>query len=252
MEMIQFVEGLPKGIYVGQTRLQFENSLPARQSELEGFNLALHVGDDEARVHAHRIALMESLKPFQVSKMTWLQQTHSTICHVINDETTFYPRIGDGLVTQMQGHALMIMTADCLPIVFGNDDEVANIHAGWRGLASGIIENTIKTMKKPPTWAWLGACIGQNSFEIGLEVKEIFCEKYAVEFAFITKEKIENKAYADLYAIAAHILKQFGVVHVLGGKECTFSQNKDYFSYRRQPKTGRMATFVFINKFMVK
>lgn len=108
--------------------------------------------------------------------MTWMTQTHSTICHTVNEQIPFKALIGDGLVTQIKGHALMMMTADCLPIVLGNAEgtEVANLHAGWRGLAGGIVENTIAAMQNPPAWAWLGAAISQPCFEIGAEVKAVF------------------------------------------------------------------------------
>ena len=106
-------------------------------------------------------------------KMTWMTQTHSTICHTVNEQIPFTALIGDGLITQTKGHALMMMTADCLPVVLGNAEgtEIANLHAGWRGLAGGIIESTVAAMQSPPTWAWLGAAISQPCFEIGAEVK---------------------------------------------------------------------------------
>ena len=87
-----------------------------------------------------------------------MTQTHSTICHTVNEQIPFIALEGDGLVTQRLGHALMMMTADCLPVVLGNAEstEVANLHAGWRGLANGIIENTVAEMKSQPTWHGLG------------------------------------------------------------------------------------------------
>jgi YfiH family protein len=142
----------------------------------------------------------------------------------------------------------MMMTADCLPVVLGNAEgtEVANLHAGWRGLANGIIENTVAQMQSQPEWAWLGAAISQPCFEVGAEVKAAFCEKYTeLEFAFISGQT-EGKYLADLYAIARFILNRLGVQNVLGGNQCSFQQTTDYFSYRRDSKTGRMATFVFM------
>ena len=245
---MQFVEGLPEGIFVGQTRVHHEKTLASATAELSGFNVALHVNDDSNRVQNHRMSLLEDFAEFGVNKITWMTQTHSTICHTINDEITFDALEGDGLVTQRKSHVLMMMTADCLPVVLGNADgtEVANLHAGWRGLANGIVENTINTMKSKPTWAWLGAAISQPCFEIGAEVKEAFCSKYSeLESAFVQGEK-EAKFYADLYAIARYILKLHGVQTVLGGDQCSYKQEDEYFSYRRHAKTGRMATFVFI------
>lgn len=245
---MQFVEGLPSGVYAGQTRVSFKQIEKAQKPELTGFNLALHVHDDACRVQQHRMHLLEAFAPFGVKKISWMTQTHSTICHTVNEQLPFFALEGDGLVTQTKGHALMMMTADCLPIVLGNEDgtEVANLHAGWRGLAYGIVENTIATMTTQPTWAWLGAAISQACFEIGTEVKDTFCSKYIeLESAFKVGEK-EGKYYADLYAIARYILKQHGVSTVLGGDQCSYTQVDEYFSYRREAKTGRMATFVFI------
>ncbi|SDB89845.1 peptidoglycan editing factor PgeF [Acinetobacter boissieri] len=244
---MHFVTGLPKGVYVGQTHVVHSATLATDQPSLSGFNLALHVGDNAQRVHAHRMALLTELKHYGVYKLSWLTQTHSTTCHRIEDEVYFQPLCGDGLVTQQKGHALMMMTADCLPIVLGDErgSEVATLHAGWRGLANGIIEQTIASMQTNPNWAWLGACISQPCFEVGAEVKATFCERYAVEFAFRASDN-EGKYLADLYAIARFILAQHGVLDVLGGKACTYAQSQDYFSYRRDAKTGRMATFAFL------
>lgn len=247
---MQFVQGLPQGVYVGQTHIQHTKALPSGKPELDGFNLALHVNDDPQRVQQHRMILLDEFSQFGVNKITWMTQTHSTICHTINDEITFEALIGDGLITQKQGHALMMMTADCLPVVLGNADgtEIANLHAGWRGLAGGIIENTIIQMQSQPTWAWLGAAISQPCFEIGTEVKDAFCSKYSeLETAFKNGEQA-GKYYADLYAIARYILKQHGIETVLGGDQCSYLQDQDFYSYRRHDKTGRMATFVFMKK----
>ncbi|OTG68328.1 hypothetical protein B9T25_06515 [Acinetobacter sp. ANC 4470] len=245
---MQFVQGLPQGIYVGQTRVHHAKAQSSAQPELAGFNLALHVNDDAKRVQQHRMALLQEFAEFGVNKLTWMTQTHSTICHTVNEEIPFAALEGDGLVTQCKAHALMMMTADCLPVVLGNADgtEVANLHAGWRGLTQGIVENTITAMQSQPTWAWLGAAISQPNFEIGAEVKLAFCSKYPeLETAFQGGEKV-GKFYADLYAIARYILKQQGIETVLGGDQCSYRQADEYFSYRREAKTGRMATFVFM------
>ena len=245
---MEFVQGLPKGVYVGQTRIEHAQAIATSNQNLTGFNLALHVNDDPQRVQQHRMILLNELSAYGVDKITWMTQTHSTICHTVNEQIAFVALEGDGLVTQRRGHALMMMTADCLPVVLGNADgtEVANLHAGWRGLASGIIENTIAEMKSQPAWAWLGAAISQPCFEVGAEVKVAFCEKYPeLESAFISGQT-EGKYQADLYAIARFILNSLGVETVLGGDQCSYQQAEDYFSYRRDAKTGRMATFVFM------
>ena len=245
---MQFVAGLPQGVYVGQTRVHHDQVQPSLQPELAGFNLALHVNDEAARVYKHRIQLLQDFQPFGVDKITWMSQTHSTICHTINEQLPFEALVGDGLVTQRKAHALIMMTADCLPVVLVNQEgtEVANLHAGWRGLAGGIIENTIASMQSRPVWAWLGAAISQPCFEVGTEVKEAFCSKYPeLDSAFQTGQQA-GKYYADLYAIARYILQQHGIMTVLGGDQCSYTQADEYFSYRREAKTGRMATFVFM------
>ena len=245
---MQFVSGLPQGIYVGQTQIQHQAALPTPDEHLQGFNLALHVGDDPKRVQQHRMSLLDQLAAHGAQQLHWLNQTHSTICHRIDRAGAFVAPEGDALVTDQVGQALMIMTADCLPVVIGNADgsEVANLHAGWRGLAGGVIEDTCQAMHTPARWAWLGAAISQSCFEVGGEVRRAFCEKYpAVERAFQAGQQ-PDKYDADLYAIARYILQQQGVELILGGDQCSYTQNQDYYSYRRQAKTGRMATFVFI------
>lgn len=245
---MQFVQGLPDGICVGQTQIEHVKTVKSATPELAGFNLALHVNDDPSRVQQHRMALLDEFAVFGVNKITWMTQTHSTICHTINEHIPFQALEGDALVTQTPSHALMMMTADCLPIVLGNaaGSEVANLHAGWRGLAGGIIENTISSMNAAPTWAWMGAAISQPFFEVGEEVKQTFCNKYPeLETAF-EQGVIKSKFQADLYAIARYILGKHGVATVLGGDQCSYQQVDHYFSYRRNAKTGRMATFVFM------
>ena len=247
---MQFVSGLPQGVYVGQTRVAHDAVVATENLSLSGFNLALHVGDDAKRVQQHRMQLLNELSQFGVDKINWMNQTHSVICRRVEDEAVLLAEEGDGLVTSTQGHALMMMTADCLPVVLGNavGTEVANLHAGWKGLAKGIVENTIAAMQTKPTWAWLGAAISQENFEIGAEVKAAFCEKYpALDSAFIDGKQA-GKFHADLYAIARCILAEHGVAQVYGGDQCTYRQVGEYFSYRREAKTGRMATFVFMAK----
>lgn len=247
---MQFVQGLPFGVMVGQTQIDHPHQITSKNPDLAGFNLALHVGDEPARVQQHRMQLLNDFGKFGVKQLIWMNQTHSTLCHRVDQQLNFSALEGDGLVTEQRGHALMMMTADCLPIVLGNaaGTEVANLHAGWRGLASGIIENTIQAMHSQPTWAWLGAAISQPCFEVGAEVKQIFCDKYPALSSSFNAGKSAEKYYADLYAIARYILEQHGIKTVLGGDQCSYQQDEAYFSYRRNAKTGRMATFVFISE----
>lgn len=245
---MQFISGVPQGVYVGQTQIQHPAALPAEHAALAGFNLALHVQDQPQRVQQHRMQLLEAFAEYGVSKLTWMNQTHSTQAYCVNGESFFNALDGDGLVTQQSGHALMMMTADCLPIVLGNASatEVANLHAGWRGLAAGIVENTLAQMQTPATWAWLGAAISQACFEVGAEVKARFCEKYPQLASAFEPASQPEKFYADLYAIARYILRENNVKVIMGGDQCSYRQTQNYYSYRREPQTGRMATFVFM------
>lgn len=247
---IDFIGGFPQHIYVGQTKIQPDDSMESDCTDLLGFNLALHVQDNPQRVQKHRLQLLQTFADYGVTQLTWLNQTHSTICHRVDGAVYFQPLDGDSLVTLDVGHALMIMTADCLPIVLINADgsEIANLHAGWKGLAQGIIENTLNAMNSQAVFAWLGAGISQVCFEVGGEVREQFLQRYTdVHFAFQSSYRA-GRYQADLYAVARFILRKHGVEQILGGTECTYRQDAQYYSYRRNSKTGRMATFVFIGK----
>lgn len=248
--MYYYNSPIPQVVF-GQTQVQSAWALPAALPELDGFNLALHVGDAPERVQQHRMALLQHFAADGVQQLSWLNQTHSVLCHRVGDVNAqqglqLQPLQGDGLVTSQVGHALMMMTADCLPIVLGNADgtEVANCHAGWRGLAAGIIENTVAQMHSPPAWAWLGAAISQTHFEVGAEVRAAFLARHpALVFAF--RDAADHKFYADIYAIAGYILAQLGITQIWGGQQCSYA-SPEYYSYRRQAKTGRMASFVYI------
>ncbi len=245
--MLRFEHRVPHVVF-GQTQVQETWALPSQTEALAGFNLALHVQDDAARVQQHRIALLRHFAADGVQQLSWLNQTHSTICHRAQRDGAlhFLPQQGDALVTMQKGHALIMMTADCLPIVLGDaqGSEVANLHAGWRGLAAGIIENTVASMQCKPTWAWLGAAISQDCFEVGGEVRSAFLVRYP-DLAFAFRDASAHKFYADLYAIAGYILAQLGIHTRWGGENCSYRQ-PEYYSYRRNAQSGRMATFVFI------
>lgn len=248
---MQFVENLPRHVYVGQTKIDDLNALATSNVDLHGLNLALHVGDDNFRVQQHRMQLLHYLTGYGVKQLTWCNQTHSTICHRVDGQAYFQALTGDGLVTSDYHHALMMMTADCLPIVLGdaNGQEVANLHAGWRGLANGIIEQTLAKMQTKAQWAWLGCAISQPCFEVGEDVKQAFIMHYGNDvLTYFAQGQTEHKYWADLYGIARYILQKYGVSKVLGGESCSYRQSGEYYSYRRNAKTGRMATFAFLAK----
>lgn len=207
-------------------------------------NLALHVGDKEADVLANRAALKKNLH--LPAAPIWLEQTHSTRCVVIEKDIN---RNADASVTRCKGIPLAIMTADCLPIVLCNHDgsEIAAIHAGWRGLVGGIIENTLIQMQSKPSslLAWVGPGICHLCYEIGYDVEEAYTKRYPfTQVAFYNKG---SKQHADLPKMAALILNALGVNEVFQASRCTVESENELYSYRRSAQTGRMATLIWIN-----
>ncbi|MFB2538489.1 MULTISPECIES: peptidoglycan editing factor PgeF [unclassified Acinetobacter] len=246
-------QNLPSNVYAGQTFAisdeQVWKNMP--QDDYLQHNFALHVGDHPQKVQQQRMKLLNQLSSFGVQSLHWLNQTHSTTVHRIGGKVSHHVLDGDAWVTQQHGVGLVIMTADCMPIVLCDKDgrEVACLHAGWRGLLNGMIEQTVQEMQYPAHFAWMGVAISQANFEVGAEVREAFVASDA-DFAhdFIVKENSSGEKYlADLYSIARKKLRRLGVQYITGGDDCSFA-NPNYYSYRRNAKTGRMVTFVFIAK----
>ena len=207
-------------------------------------NLALHVGDSEEHVLANRTALRKNLN--LPAEPIWLNQTHTNTCVRVEDGIL---RDADATVTSSTTHPLAIMTADCLPIVLCNQDgtEIAAIHAGWRGLLNGIIENTLDKMHSPKhtLMAWTGPAICDNCFEVGQEVPDAFIQRYACTASAFRPH--HNKSLGNLPKIAELILNYHGVHAVYHANACTFEQENAFYSYRRTSQTGRMATLIWFN-----
>lgn len=208
-------------------------------------NLAFHVNDKEDDVAKNRQQLIELLA--LPTEPAWLEQTHSTICVIPEKETT---RAADAATTRSFQQALAILTADCLPITLCNQQgtEIAAIHAGWRGLCNGIIENTLAKMKSAPSelMAWIGPAISQRHYETSEEVYCAFTNNYAPsKIAF--KPSTKNKWFADLPLIAELVLNALGVKDVHQSNLCTFELENEFYSYRRMPQTGRIATLIWFN-----
>lgn len=240
--------GLPMGVLAGQTTRQAINPAWQSATPFDGFNLALHVGDDAYIVQQQRIELLKALQPHGAQRLVWLEQTHSTCVHEVTEHSQpFLPIHADAIITRQTGVACMIMTADCLPIVLSNADgsEVGCIHAGWRGLLNGIIENTVSAMQSPAVFAWLGAAIGATRFEVGAEVYNAFTQHNpAAASAFLAQGA--GQYLADIYQLAGQRLQRLGVQHISGATQCSYQQTDLFYSYRHTPKTGRMGTFVMI------
>ncbi len=169
---------------------------------------------------------------------------HGTTVRVAGDTA---PPEADAAIARDPGATTAVLTADCLPILLCADrgDEIAAIHAGWRGLSAGIVAETIVRMKTPPErlLAWLGPAISQPAFEVGDEVRAAFAE-VDPGLGVCFRRNDRGRWQADLYALARRRLGAAGVDAVYGGGLCTFADRTRFFSYRRDGQCGRMATFI--------
>jgi len=158
----------------------------------------------------------------------------------------------DASYTREPGAVCVVMTADCLPLLITNaaGDEVAAVHAGWRGLANGAVENTLRRFRTAPAelLVWLGPAIGPEHFEVGEEVREAFCAFEPRASEAFAATAAPGKYMADIFLLARQRLQHFGVEQVYGGGVCTFSDAEQFYSFRREPVTGRMASLIWIEK----
>jgi YfiH family protein len=208
-------------------------------------NLAHHVGDNTHHVLANRL-LLETHIP---KSAIWIDQVHGANVLDVDEHFDFTKlHRADALYTQLPNQPLAIMTADCLPILLASNDgeEVAAIHGGWRGLEQGVIKNTINCFNTQCDHisAWLGPAIGQHKFEVGAEVFALFKAQNAL-FETVFKPQNNQKYLADIYGIARILLNQLGINNITGGEHCTVSNKEQFFSYRRDGQTGRMASLIW-------
>ena len=220
------------------------------QPPYNSFNVAEHVGDDHVAVQKNR-ELLRSLLP-GAPALQWLDQVHGREVLVVTDAaSTRNPLTADGLVSRSQGLACCVMTADCLPVVLVSEDqgEVAVAHAGWRGLASGVLEQTISKMKTSPEniRAWLGPAIGPCHFEVGEDVRQAFLTNSlaGAESCFAATAQ-KGKYMADLNALARLRLTAAGVPRVDACGRCSYCESAYFYSYRRDQQTGRNVTGVYL------
>lgn len=214
----------------------------------DGFNLAAHVGDDPEAVAANRADLRAGLG--LPAEPGWLEQVHGTRVARVNPEGPDQPEADAGVVTGA-GAVAAVLTADCLPIVLARDDGAGAgvVHAGWRGLAAGVVEEAVAALGDDPAelHAFLGPGIGPEAFTVGSEVRDAFTTSAFEDlFAFQPEEAGWR---ANLYLLAANRLKRLGVGpgRISGGGFCTYSDPERFFSHRRdEGRTGRMATLVWI------
>ena len=214
----------------------------------DGANLGSRCGDDPAHVATNRAALVRALGLPAAPR--WLQQVHGVAVAAFTaapvDPLEAEPE-ADAATTRDAGTVLAVLTADCLPVVLCTRDgaAVGIAHAGWRGLAGGVIEATCRHLTAPASelMAWLGPAIGPASYEVGAEVRAAFVDADAGAAAAFVPTRAGHWT-CDLYALARRRLAAMGVERVSGGGVDTFSDAR-FYSYRRDPRTGRFATLVW-------
>ncbi|WP_373963375.1 purine nucleoside phosphorylase YfiH [Kosakonia sacchari] len=232
---------LPKGVAACSSTRVGGVSLPPYDS----LNLGAHCGDNAEHVEENRARVFAA--GGLPSKPVWLEQVHGTDVLALSGGP-YASKRADASYSNTPGTVCAVMTADCLPVLFCNQagTEVAAAHAGWRGLCAGVLEQTVASFADKPEnlLAWLGPAIGPQAFEVGAEVREAFMgHDPQADSAF---RPHGEKYFADIYQLARQRLASVGVRHVFGGDRCTFSDKDNFFSYRRDKTTGRMASFIWL------
>lgn len=219
----------------------------ASRGAYAGLNLGLHSGDDAEAVTHNRASLRQWLP----AEPLWLRQVHGTA--VAEADATAGSPEADAAVARRPGTVCAALTADCLPLLLCDQEGtvVAAAHAGWRGLCSGVIEQTLLAMDRPPQvlLAYLGPAIGPAAYEVGAEVRAAFIAADPgadPESGAAFAPGKPGKYYADLYALARRRLARSGVARVYGGGYCTYTERERFYSYRRDGATGRMASLIWI------
>jgi len=223
-------------------------------------NFALHVQDDPEHVLANRRNLVESLN--LPTEPLWLDQVHGTDIVYASGadlpESSNAPQ-ADGSYSDQPGAVCAVLTADCLPVLFCNraGTQVAAVHAGWRGLCGGILRKTVATFHQSPDHllVYLGPAIGPHVFEVGGEVLQAFLDQaqnpphqQAIVNAFTARDSARDKYLADLYALARAELQASGVRQIYGGDYCSYSDSERFYSFRREPKTGRNGSLIWLRE----
>lgn len=233
----------PNNVKAMQTTRKGGNS----RAPYDSLNLGAHVEDDPMLVERNRLLLNR----YVPTEPVWLNQVHGTV--VVNAVTATCVPDADASFAKVKNTVCVAMTADCLPILFCNTEgsAVAATHAGWRGLCDGVIEATIEAMGEPPDslMAWLGPAIGPLAFEVGTEVREEFIQQHSDAISAFTPGA-EGKWLGNMYQLAQQRLNRAGVKAIYGGgidqTFCTYTGAEKFFSYRRDGKTGRMASLIWL------
>lgn len=234
----------PKNIHAVQTtRLGGYSAEP-----FLSFNLGSHVNDAPENVEKNREKLRSELN--LPSEPFWLEQIHGNIC--IPAATPSSPPKADASFTREADQVCAILTADCLPILVCSQEgqEIAGIHAGWRGILNGVITETLQQLQTPANrlMAWLGPTLSPENCELNAQIRLAFIQKNPDNKRAFYVQK-PDRCFADLAELARMQLQQFGVQQIYGGNFCTYRDEALFFSHRRdQGKTGRMATLIWFER----
>lgn len=222
------------------------------QGNFSTLNLAQHVEDESAIVARNRKTLSDAFS--NKLSFQWLDQSHSNVVHLVEEPGDVLA--GDALVTREPGVACCVLTADCLPIILASKfgDEVAIVHAGWRGLLNGIIPNTVNAMDSASDAlvAWLGPAIGPCHYEVGEDLRQRYLECASTEAEkrdaeiFFSRSDKPGKYMLDLYELAVAQLTSQSICCLDEKRYCTYCEDELFYSYRRSKQTGRMASIVYI------
>ena len=213
--------------------------------EYASLNLGTRGGDDPRSVASNRLVVRGHLP----SMPRWMAQVHGTAVCDLDALGDLDVATADAAVTGKPGTVGVVLTADCMPL-FVTDrggTRVGVAHAGWRGMAAGVIENAVSSLGVDPreVVAWMGPTIGPTAFEVGPEVREAFvAADPGAHVAFVPR--VAGKFMADLYGLARQRLARAGVREVHGGGFCTYRETRRFFSYRRVPESGRMGAFIWM------
>ncbi|MEM8683791.1 MAG: peptidoglycan editing factor PgeF [Pseudomonadota bacterium] len=209
-------------------------------------NLGAHVDDEPASVAGNRSRLRHDLE--LNAEPCWLEQVHGNEVTRFDQSPAGAP-VSDASVTAEPGVPLVIMTADCLPVLLVNRSgtEIAAVHGGWRSLAAGILARSVAAMASAPDTlvAWLGPAISSPNFEVGAEVREAFVS-HDPDLSGCFRPNARGRYQADLYGIAGRQLRNLGVREISGGGWCTFAESERFYSHRRDPRCGRMASLLML------
>lgn len=216
------------------------------RAPFDSFNIGAHVGDEPRAVEENRQRLRARLG--LSTEPAWLTQVHGSRVAQLDSESSGGPLASADAAVTRTGRICAIQVADCMPVLFASADgsAVGAAHAGWRGLAGGVLEAVVGAMRAAPEGlvAWLGPAIGQAHFEVGEEVRAAFLAgDPGAEVAFAANPR--GRWQCDLYGLARRRLEALGVGHVCGGSWCTYADAGRFFSYRRDGRCGRMAALIW-------